>query len=202
MKVLTKKAFTLVELLIVIGIIGILAVTLLVNLNPAEAQKKTRDAARLKDAVMLQSIIEQMIADNVVPVSWAGDATITTAATGATATGTRSSSIAGIGPQNCAAGNWLTTNVCNYAKTVPRDPLNGRTSSCAGSANPCFFAYVIELSGTTLAPGADYEINVRQESAANAAKLTQDGGDVVVGNGPTLYEIFSGSNNIINNTAL
>lgn len=196
MKKYTNKAFTLVELLIVIGIIGILAVTLLVNLNPAEAQKKTRDATRLKDALTIQTIIEQMITDNVAPAAWADNADYTLAAVGAT--GTYSSTAAGQGNQPCTA-NWLGLSVCNYAKTVPRDPLNGRLSPCAnpGANASCLFTYVIELSGDNTNPGVNYEVNVRQESTANAAKMNQDGGNQLM-----FYELFSSQNNIINNAAL
>src|SRR3989344_8558415 len=65
-KKIVQKAFTLVELLIVIGIIEILAVILLVTLNPAEAQRKARDAKRIKDAGTLQVILEQAVADNLI----------------------------------------------------------------------------------------------------------------------------------------
>ncbi len=41
------KGFTLVELLIVIAIIGVLAVVVLVAINPVEQLAKTRDAGRL-----------------------------------------------------------------------------------------------------------------------------------------------------------
>ena len=57
------NAFTIVELLVVIGIIAILAVTLLALLNPAEAQRRTRDAKRLRDLNTIQAIVNQYLED-------------------------------------------------------------------------------------------------------------------------------------------
>jgi len=44
---LLKRGFTLIELLIVIAIIGVLAVVVLVAINPVEQLAKTRDAGRI-----------------------------------------------------------------------------------------------------------------------------------------------------------
>ena len=51
-----EKGFTLVEILIVVALIAILAVIALVTINPAEAQKKSRDARRVKELGTLQGV--------------------------------------------------------------------------------------------------------------------------------------------------
>ena len=178
MKKLAEKAFTLVELLIVIGIIGILATMLMINLNPAEAQKKSRDAKRLKDISTIQSIVEQANLDGV--------------ALGCPGPTACTSSAAGTDTQQPCTANFLGANVCNYAKSVPVDPLNSRTSQCAsGTATTnttCLMNYYFERSGV------DYEINVRQESVSNASKIGDDGG-----NSTWMVEVFSTSNALITN---
>jgi len=52
-----KKGFTLLELLIVIGILTILSTTMLLVINPAELMRRARDAQRLSDLATLQSAI-------------------------------------------------------------------------------------------------------------------------------------------------
>jgi uncharacterized protein (TIGR02145 family)/prepilin-type N-terminal cleavage/methylation domain-containing protein len=52
-----SKGFTLLELLIVIGIIAILSVALVFVLNPAEALKKARDSQRMSDLNTLKKAI-------------------------------------------------------------------------------------------------------------------------------------------------
>jgi prepilin-type N-terminal cleavage/methylation domain-containing protein len=152
---LRSRAFTLIELLLVIGIIGILAVVFILNLNPSEAQRKARDLQRNKDGLTLQTFLEQWISDGqTVPASWQ-----------------TSSGLSSTTNQNCASSNWLGVNVCNYLKSVPADPLNGATRSCAGSTTPCDFVYQIRVVGV------DYEVRVRQESTGNAAKVANDGGN-------------------------
>lgn len=171
---LTRKAFTLVELLIVIGIIGILAVTLMVSLNPVEAQRKTRDATRLKDATTIQSVLEQAINDGLTVCD----------------TICRSNTAGDNDTQYSCSSNWLGVNVCSYARVVPADPQNNRSASCArgngSKAANCMMAYYVMVNG------ADYEINVRQESTTNAAKVGNDGG-----NNDYLVEVFTGSNTLI-----
>ncbi len=168
----TRKAFTLVELLIVIGIIGILAVTLMVSLNPVEAQRKARDTQRLKDVSTLQSVLEQAINDGLAVCG------ALCRSSGTTTT------------QFSCSSNWLGVNVCNYARTIPADPQNNRTASCTNDAgvrsNACMMAYYVMVSG------ADYEINVRQESTTNAAKVGNDGGNNIY-----MVEMFTGSNALI-----
>ena len=52
-----KKGFTLLELLIVIGILAILATVLIAVINPAELLRRARDTQRLSDLDALRSAI-------------------------------------------------------------------------------------------------------------------------------------------------
>jgi len=52
-----KKGFTLLELLIVIGILAILSTTMLLVINPAEMLRKARDSQRISDLNTLKTAI-------------------------------------------------------------------------------------------------------------------------------------------------
>lgn len=171
---MAKKGFTLIELLIVIGILSILVVTILITLNPAEAQKKTRDTRRMKDLSTLQAIIQQWINDGNEPFCtndggcWSYN----------------------YGPVNSAPcdNSWIRTpdengsavNLCKYASTIPVDPRNGARISyvykdisdnqikTAGGGNNG--SYFLKMSGS------DYEINAYQESLSNVGNILNDGG--------------------------
>lgn len=187
-----RKAFTLIELLIVIAIIGILAVTVLLALNPAEAQKKSRDVQRVKDTSTLQAAFEQLIESGaIIPsaVNEVGNAS------GAVSSGGIGEANLGVKAQSCSAGHWLgAVDICAYIKNVPLDPNNGTTRAFATPANATDTVTVTNRLATYRAriSGSDYEINVRQESASNASKIFSDGGD-----GTEWFEVFSGPNTTI-----
>lgn len=59
-----KKGFTLIEILIVIGLIAILATIVLVALNPARQFAQGRDSQRVSNVNTILNAIGQRIADN------------------------------------------------------------------------------------------------------------------------------------------
>ncbi len=59
-----QKGFTLIEILVVIGIIGILATVVLVAVNPSRQFKQARDSQRIANVNTLLNAIGQNIADH------------------------------------------------------------------------------------------------------------------------------------------
>lgn len=177
MKKLLQRGFTLIELLIVIGILSVLVVTILVTLNPAEAQKKARDTKRMKDLSTISAILEQYINDGSAPICTAGcDSTATVACN--------------------STGNWLGVDLSRYCSVLPTDPSNAVNRTCIGAATggsasapttaTCAPVYKVKMLGS------NYEINVRQESKGSGNNTYNDGGNdqawAEVGPDLTLYD--------------
>jgi type II secretory pathway pseudopilin PulG len=156
-----------VEVLIVVALIAILAVIALVTINPFEAQKRTRDARRLKEIGTAQGIIEQYIADN------------------PNAAGITSESTDNSASNSCTTAGWLGVDICNYANTLAADPLNrsAEYTLTDGSSTTGAMYYQILIDANLR-----YRICTRLESAANASKLTEDG---VANN---FFEVYSSTN--------
>jgi len=63
-----KKGFTLLELLIVIGILAILSTTMILVINPAEILRKARDSQRISDLSTVKTAIAYYITNVGTPI--------------------------------------------------------------------------------------------------------------------------------------
>lgn len=111
-----KKGFTLIELLIVLAIIGILAVVVIVALNPGRQFAQARNTQRYSNVNTILNAIGQYMADNRGTVP----ATITTTATEICQTGAPSC----LGLIDLAV---LTNNEL-YLRTISNDPQASTTN--------------------------------------------------------------------------
>jgi type II secretion system protein G len=59
-----RKGFTLVEMLIVLGILGVVATTVIMGINPLDQLRKSNDADRKNDLAQLQKALELYYQDN------------------------------------------------------------------------------------------------------------------------------------------
>ena len=63
-KIFNKKGFTLIELIVAIGILGILAIAAIIALDPFAQLQKTDDARRKSDLAQVQRALESYYQDN------------------------------------------------------------------------------------------------------------------------------------------
>lgn len=163
-----QAGFTLIELLVVVAILGILATLIVLAINPAETQRKSRDAQRLSDMATLRKAVDLSVADGkVLP------GTLATPFQGQSS-GIRNAS---------DTGNYVGMDISKYISVLPADPRqaatdvttlsDGTTQIAAGA-----MVYTFRSNGTT------YELNAYIETVDNAPVPANDGGTSA-----TVYEI-------------
>ncbi len=174
-----RKGFTLLELLIVIGILAILATVVALVLNPAELLRQARDSQRLSDLRTINSAIGLWVASASSTTIAADSYTCTagtagfdagTCVTNATTTIDGNGWIKGINFTYIPGGSPLSR--------LPLDPSN--TSGATG----LHYEFSVVTGGT-------YELNANMESdkykstgAADVESNAKDGGD-----SSSIYEI-------------
>jgi len=155
------SGFTLVELLVVMAILGILAAILILAINPAEAQRKSRDATRLSNLATVRQSVDLAVAD------------------GATLPGTALAPFTGVSTgsrDTTIAGNWVGMIVSKYVSVLPVDPRQGATDTTVLSDGTTTVA-AGGMVYTFVSNGDTYEINAYMESSDNSAFAGNDGGN-------------------------
>lgn len=151
-----NKGFTLVELVLVVGVIGILAAISLSFLNPFEFQKRARDSVRLRDVNSLKASLilarqnDGIFLGRCVPVTPCDSLNGTTKSDGT---------------------GYVDLDLSSYLTQLPADPLASRNSFVDAAGQSVAAAYEFTQSG------GDFEIRAHLESADNLNRYTDDGGD-------------------------
>lgn len=144
-----KKGFTLIEVLLVIGIIAILAAVVIIAINPAKQLAQARNAQRWSNVNTILNAVHQYAVDNrgILPVG------ITTTAREICNTPTVASSSCG----SSLANLWELTQNESYLTALPKDP------SCPGvncDTNGIGYQIVQSVNGrvTVMVPTSSREL--------------------------------------------
>ncbi len=173
-----KYSFTLVELLIVIGILAILTAAIVIVLNPAELLKQARDSKRLQDLTSIDNSLQ--VSQAIYP-----DISLGTASTVYVSIADTTSTCANLGLPSLPSG-W-SYNCVTSANLVKSDgtgwiPVNFQDTNLVGAIQ--ISALPIDPVNTTstglyytYAMGGSYEFNTLLESNKYRATTDDDGGD-------------------------
>ncbi len=158
-----KKGFTLIELVIVIGILAILAAVVVLVLNPAQLLAQARDSQRLSDLGSVKSAIALYLATASSPTVGAGPTCTATCSSdnpfSGTETVTTSTVVSGTGWVPIALTG---TTGGSALATLPLDPSN---------SGAYYYAYAGNASAKT------FELDCRLESDRYRTMMSSDGGD-------------------------
>ena len=144
----TRKAFTLIELLLVIGIIAILASIVIVAINPTKQLGDARNAQRRSDVNTVLNAVYQYAIDN--------NGTLPGAIPSGTAKPVCLGTVTGTACTDTAAGVDLSDLIGTYIVAIPADPQNTDTS----------------VTGYTIVQDANGRVTVAAPSAEQSATIS------------------------------
>lgn len=160
-----RKAFTLLELLIVMGVIATLATVLMVILNPSESTRRTNDARRFSDLQMIKTAIDLTASDGkTIPDTGGGYIVLD-----------GSTSVSDIDPSGTNV-----FDVSKYLSYMPEDPAyktSGTTKGLVMSSGNCVMGDInsTEMQYLLWGNGTQYIIRSQMQSATNCESVTKDG---------------------------
>lgn len=143
-----KRGFTLIELLIVMAILGVLAVVVLVAINPAEQMRRARDTGRISGTQQLGRAVQAYFtANGVLPGSGVAPATgsVGTDLTTSQELSALPSEIVASGETTGCTGGQPISNTWCYKFTAPTTFVvyarlwsQQRISQCTGSGSQAY----------------------------------------------------------------
>lgn len=146
---LNQKGVTLLELILVVGLVVILMSASITAINVPKMRARGRDQKRMSDLVLLQTAIAEFKFDNGIYPD--------------TADTTRISNIipsGNLGPAENVVSGWMAIDLSHHLTTMPIDPLN---------YTPYLYTYRHN--------GLEYELNIKLEYFTDDMLNTNDGGD-------------------------
>lgn len=154
-----KKGFTLIELLIVMAILGVLAVVVLVAINPAEQLARTRDTGRVSAITQIGHAVQAYYTSHnaTYPTAgtWSADLTTSGELSVVPASITYGTGVSACG-SNLIYGNWCYTT--NATDTIIFSRLESKNydSKCAVAADNAYILYsAVQGRGGTVCDSGD-----------------------------------------------
>jgi len=169
-----KKGFTLLELLIVIGILAILSTTMVLVINPAEMLRRARDSQRLSDLGSINTALSFYLTESANPDL---DGSTSTAAycydhpdivEGATNCGGKTSTIF-IAKQTVDNLGWIPVNLSELTggSPIPSFPIDPNPA-----AGKRYYIYLPDQTNLV------FELLANMESTTYTANEAKDGGNL------------------------
>lgn len=182
----STKGFTLIELLVVIAIVTILAVALVVTLNPAQLLRQSRDSVRISDLASLRSSLSLYIVEvasssiatnSSTCYAHASSSVVASSGCGGrytTATTVSTSSSRGVTGTGWIPVNFAAINAGSPLSVEPVDPINNATY---------FYSYAADTTNVT------FEIDAKMESTRYSNAGSGDVESTDGGSSSTVYEV-------------
>jgi prepilin-type N-terminal cleavage/methylation domain-containing protein len=168
-----SSGFTLLEILLVIGIIAILAGIVIVAINPSKQLATVRNTERKSDLKQIYNAITQYYIDNSAYPSTISTTTLNEVCN----TGSVASTTTALNGASCGTLANLSVLVPTYLTAIPTDPTG--TSS--------LLSFIPTAYAATTATGTGYKVGVNTaKQVLISAPLAELGVRVVVGNVPTV----------------
>jgi prepilin-type N-terminal cleavage/methylation domain-containing protein len=178
-----KKGFTLLELLIVIGILAILATVAILVINPAELLRRARDSQRISDLNSLKSAIGIYLIDIASPDLDAAQSVCGSVINLSMTSGSVCGNCALANATNYAKINgtgWVPVNFGSMSTgsplgSLPIDPVN---ASSTGARNQLYYTYTCNNTALTFLMGARLESAFFIGNQTNGfGPMSKDGGN-------------------------
>ncbi len=190
-----QKGFTLLELLIVIGILAILSTTMVLIINPAELLRRARDSQRISDLATLKTAIGYYITNASTPYlggantnstcnGGGGTKTMWATTSGVSATGWTAWTYSSSTLQKTDGTGWVPINFNSLTGGSPIGALPIDPANSSATANPSLY-YVYTCDATNLT----FEIDANMESAYYRNGGTGDVESTDGGDNPYLFEV-------------